>query len=58
MEQIAQLLREAYAILSNAQTADNFDIDEMASAIEEASGFVAEALDLADTGTDVPNKLL
>ena len=48
MEQIAQALREAYKLLSEAQTADSVDIDGLCLTIEEASGFVAEALDLVD----------
>lgn len=47
-EQLAQALRQAYQILSKAQTADSVDIDGLCIAIEEASGFVAEALDLVD----------
>lgn len=48
MEQIAQALREAYQILLKAQTEGSVSIDGLSLAIEEASGFVAEALDLVD----------
>ena len=48
MEQIAQALREAYRILSKAQTEDNQDIFDYFTAVEEATGFVAEALDILD----------
>lgn len=45
MEQIAKLLRQAYNIL---QEADTSNIDAFYLAVEEAQGFIAEALDLAD----------
>lgn len=48
METIAQALREAYKLLRQAQTENNQDITEFFFAVEEATGFVAEALDLVD----------
>ena len=45
MEQIAKLLREAYKII---QEADTTSIDAYYLAVEEAQGFIAEALDLAE----------
>ena len=57
MEKIAQALREAYRILSEAQVSDSQDLDEAYLAIEEANGFVAEALDLVDHPTPNPNSV-
>ena len=45
MEGIAKLLREAYKLI---QEADTTDIDAFYLAVEEAQGFIAEALDIAD----------
>jgi hypothetical protein len=45
MENIAQKLRKAYDLLLNADTTD---IDAYYLAVEEAQGYIAEALDLAD----------
>lgn len=45
MEQIAKLLRQAY---NRIQEADTSDIDAFYWAVEEAQGFIAEALDLAE----------
>lgn len=45
MEQIAKLLRQAY---NTIQQADTSDIDAFYLAVEEAQGFIAEALDLAE----------
>ena len=45
MEQIAKLLRQAYNAI---QEADTSDIDAFYLAVEEAQGFIAEALDLAE----------
>jgi hypothetical protein len=47
MENIAQKLRKAYDLLLNADTSD---IDAFYLAVEEAQGYIAEALDLADEG--------
>jgi hypothetical protein len=47
MENIAQKLRMAYDLILNA---DKTDIDAFYLSVEEAQGFVAEALDLADGG--------
>jgi hypothetical protein len=47
MENIAQKLRKAYDLLLNADTTD---IDAYYLAVEEAQGYIAEALDLADEG--------
>jgi hypothetical protein len=46
-EQIAKLLRQAYTLIA---TADTTDIDAYYLQVEEAQGFIAEALDLADGG--------
>ena len=46
-EEIAKLLRQAYNLILNA---DKTDIDAFYLSVEEAQGFVAEALDLADGG--------
>jgi hypothetical protein len=48
MEQIAKLLRQAYKLV---QEADTTSIDAYYLAVEEAQGFIAEALDLADNPT-------
>ena len=45
MENIAKLLRQAYTLI---QEADTTDIDAFYLAVEEAQGFIAEALDLVD----------
>ena len=45
MEQIAKLLRQAYNTIREADTSD---IDAFYLAVEEAQGFIAEALDLAE----------
>lgn len=45
MEDIAKLLREAYKLI---QEADTTDIDAFYLAVEEAQGYIAEALDLVD----------
>ena len=45
MEQIAKLLRQAYNTIREADTSD---IDAFYLAVEEAQGFIAEALDKAD----------
>lgn len=45
MKEIAQALREAYKLI---QEADKTDIDAFYLAVEEAQGFIAEALDLAE----------
>ena len=45
MENIAQKLRKAYDLLLNADTTD---IDAYYLAVEEAQGYIAEALDLVD----------
>ena len=45
MENVASLLRQAYKLMSEADTTD---IDSFYLTMEEATGFVAEALDLAD----------
>jgi hypothetical protein len=44
-EQIAKLLRQANDLLTNA---DRTDFDAFYLSVEEAHGFVAEALDIAD----------
>lgn len=49
MEQIAQMLRKAYTLI---QDADTTDIDAFYLAVEEAQGYIAEALDLTDTTTN------
>lgn len=46
MENIAQKLRKAYDLLLNADTTD---IDAYYLAVEEAQGYVAEALDMCDS---------
>lgn len=48
MEQIAQALREAYKLI---QEADTTDIDAFYLSVEQAQGFIAEALDLVDNHT-------
>ena len=45
MENIAQKLRKAYDLLLNADTTD---IDAYYLAVEEAQGYIAEALDIVD----------
>lgn len=45
MNQIEQALRAAYKLI---QEADKTDIDAFYLAVEEAQGFIAEALDLAE----------
>ena len=45
MENIAQKLRMAYDLILNA---DKTDIDAFYLSVEEAHGYIAEALDLAD----------
>lgn len=45
MNQIEQALRAAYKLI---QEADKTDIDSFYLAVEEAQGFIAEALDLAE----------
>jgi len=45
MREIAKALREAYKLI---QEADKTDIDAFYLAVEEAQGFIAEALDLAE----------
>ena len=47
METVAQKLRIAYDLIVNADTTD---IDAYYLAVEEALGYIAEALDLADEG--------
>lgn len=42
MNEIAKLLREAYVLLRDADTTD---IDAYYLSVEEAQGFIAEALD-------------
>ena len=49
MEQIAKALREAYKVLNAVQQDDNADLTDHQMAVEEAVGFVAEALDLVDS---------
>lgn len=44
-ETIAQKLRQAYNLIAEANTND---IDAYCLAVEEAHGFIAEALDLVD----------
>lgn len=46
-ETIAQKLRKAYDLIANADTSD---IDAYYLAVEEAHGYIAEALDLVDEG--------
>jgi hypothetical protein len=45
MEALAQKLRKAYDLIANADTSD---IDAFYLAVEEAHGFIAEALDMVD----------
>ena len=47
MENIAQKLRKAYDLIANADTTD---IDAFYLAVEEAHGYLAEALDMAEQG--------
>jgi hypothetical protein len=51
MENIAQKLRKAYDLLLNADTTD---IDAYYLAVEEAQGYIAEALDIADNAPQIP----
>jgi hypothetical protein len=51
MENIAQKLRKAYDLLLNADTTD---IDAYYLAVEEAHGFIAEALDMVDNPDSEP----
>ena len=46
MENIAQKLRKAYDLIATANTND---IDAYMLAVEEAHGFIAEALDICDS---------
>ena len=46
MNEIASLLRQAYNLISEADTTS---IDAYYLAVEEAQGFIAEALDLCDS---------
>lgn len=46
METVAQKLRKAYELIANANTTD---IDAYYLSVEEAQGFIAEALDILDT---------
>ena len=54
MEQIAKLLRQAYNTIREADTSD---IDAFYLAVEEAQGFIAEALDKADNPEVNPNSV-
>ena len=45
MEHIAKKLRKAYDLIA---TASNTDIDAYCLAVEEALGYIADALDLLD----------
>jgi hypothetical protein len=49
METIAQKLRKANDLLTNA---DRTDFDAFYLSVEEAHGYIAEALDLADGGNN------
>jgi hypothetical protein len=46
MNNLASLLRQAYELLRDADTTS---IDAYYLAVEEAQGFIAEALDIADS---------
>ena len=46
MNEIASLLRQAYNLITEADTTS---IDAYYLAVEEAQGFIAEALDIADS---------
>jgi hypothetical protein len=48
MNDIASLLRQAYNLIAEADTTS---IDAYYLAVEEAQGFIAEALDIADSNT-------
>ena len=47
MEHIAQKLRKAYDLIA---TASNTDIDAYCRAVEEALGYIADALDMVEQG--------
>lgn len=47
METIAQKLRRAYDLIA---TADSTDTDAYYLAVEEALGYIADALDMVDEG--------
>lgn len=47
-EILAQKLRKAYTLIAEADTTD---IDAYCLAVEEAHGFIAEALDIVDGGS-------
>jgi hypothetical protein len=49
IEQLAKLLRQAYNAIGDADTSD---IHSYYLAVEEAQGFIAEALDIADCYAD------
>ena len=51
IETIAQNLRRAYDLIANADTTD---IDAYYLAVEEAHGYIAEALDMADEVKEKP----
>jgi len=51
MEHIAQKLRKAYNLLADA---DTNDIDKFYLSVEEAHGFIAEALDMVDNAPPMP----
>lgn len=57
MKQIAQALREAYKVLSSIQADDTATLEDHQIAVEEAVGYVAEALDLADHPEVNPNSV-
>lgn len=46
MNNLSNLLRQAYELIRDADTTD---IDAYYLAVEEAQGFIAEALDLSDS---------
>jgi hypothetical protein len=46
MNELSSLLRQAYELIRDADTTD---IDAYYLAVEEAQGFIAEALDLSDS---------
>lgn len=47
METLAQKLRKAYELIANADTTD---IGAYYLSVQEAQGFIAEALDMVDEG--------